>query len=178
MNPKPKTRFYQVRVVKGSEWARIWLTNDGCISIISDYGNYGYWFGAPACEFRRFLIGCGDDYIHNKLSAGEHETDGEATDKNVRAQICALRRSGDLTREEAREEWELRSRTEWCNDFDVGIWYMGTKLTDAHELICYRTPMRVQMFVKVLWPLFIEQLRVELSTGKRPKLAAEAVEET
>lgn len=163
MNPSTKTRFYQVRVPKRSAWARIWITEDGCITTISDHGNYGYWFGAPGCEFRRFLIGCNDDYLSNKFSAGRREVDARATVRRVKEKICRLRLQDRLSREEAAAEWELQRATSWQDAHDQVHWYSNTKLDDAAGVLVHRYPIQVTMFFKVLWPLFIEQLKAELA---------------
>lgn len=162
MNPSPETRFYQVRVPARSEWARIWITDDGCITTISDHGNYGYWFGAPGGEFRRFLIGCNDDYLSNKFSGGKREIDEHATERGVKERICRLRRAGRLSREEAADEWELQRSTSWTDAHDQMRWYNTTRLDDAAEVLVHRCPIQVTMFFKVLWPLFVEKLKAEL----------------
>jgi hypothetical protein len=166
VNPNPVTRFYQVRVEKGHEWARIWITNDGCISIISDYGNFGYWFGSPGCEFRKFLTRCGDDYIQNKLSMGEEQLDQQATERAAKRLVLTNRRDKSLSREQARDEWDAVCAVEWDSEYSRCKWYFEeTKLVDygACEVLQYRTPMRVQMFVKLLWPLFVAALKAELA---------------
>jgi hypothetical protein len=164
---KPITRFYQVRVPNGHEWARIWITSDGCISILSDYGNYGYWFGSPGCEFRRFLTRCDDDYLGRKFTQGEREFDERLTARAARDLVLSNRRDGTLTKEQARDEWDAVLGVDWCDEYSRSKWYFEeTKLVDcgATEVLQYRTPMQVQMFLKVLWPLFIEQLRAELAS--------------
>lgn len=166
MKRKPKTRFYQVRVEKGTEWARIWITDDGCISIVSDYGNFGYWFGSPGCEFRKFLTGCDDSYLSNKFRDGEEEFDEKATRRNARDLVLRNRRDGTLTKEAAQDEWRLVCEVDWGDEYQRARWYFEeTKLADygACEILRYRTPMRVQMFVKHLWPLFIAELETELA---------------
>lgn len=168
MKRNPKTRFYQVRVAdgRGSEWARIWITDDGCISIVSDYGNFGYWFGAPGGEFRRFLTGCGDDYLMNKFAEGEKELDQSATERAAKDLVLGNRRDRTLTTEQAQDEWDAVCAVDWQDEYVRSRWYFEeTKLVDcgACDVLQYRTPMRVQMFVKVLWPLFVECLEAELA---------------
>lgn len=46
-------------------------------------------------------------------------------------------------------------------------WYFEeTKLVEygASDVLKFRTPMHVQMFVKHLWPLFIAEIKAELAT--------------
>jgi|GEM_PF-2930322 hypothetical protein len=166
MNPNPTTRFYQVRAVEHrSEWARIWITDDGCISILSDYGNYGYWFGAPGGEFRRFLTNCGDDYITNKLSEGRRNLDQRATELNAKRLVLRARRDRSIDRETARDEWNAVRDVEWDNEYSRSKWYFEeTKLVDygATEVLVYDYPQQLQAFVRVLWPVFIAALTEEI----------------
>lgn len=165
MNPKPVTRFYQVRVPGRSEWARIWITDDGCITTISDHGNYGYWFGAPGCEFRKFLTGCGDDYILNKLSEGKREVNHDLTVAALRKKFWALMGDGDIDKSQADQEEEHLEGVDFSNGEARGIWFSNTGLDamTASECMVREYPMQLRMFVKVLWPLFIEQLKAELA---------------
>ena len=165
MTRKPKTRFYQVRVAKGMEWARIWITDDGCISVMSDYGDFGYWFGSPGCEFRKFLTGCGDDYLMNKFRDGKMQFDSHATERAARKLVLKARRSKSIDKETAREEWGYVCDVDWSDEYLRLKWYFEeTKLVDwgACEVLHFRVPMHVQMFVKELWPPFVAQLQAEL----------------
>lgn len=62
----PASRFYMVS--HQGDWARIWVTDDGSIVILSSYGAFGYWFTHPGCEIRRFLSGSGPDYLAGKFA--------------------------------------------------------------------------------------------------------------
>jgi len=161
----PTTRFYQVRG-EHRTWARIWITSDGCISIFSDYGVFGYWFGAPGGEFRKFLTGCGDDYLRDKFSDGEREFDQSGTERAAKDLVLRARRDQDIDREEAREEWDAVLGVDWGCEYSRSKWYFEeTKLVDwaASEILQRRIPMHVQMFVKELWPLFMAELEAELA---------------
>jgi hypothetical protein len=173
VNPNTVTRFYQVRVPKRSEWARIWITEDGCVSILSDYGNYGYWFGGlPECGMRAFLVRCGDDYLSAKFSAGKREIDCSATELAVKCEITSRRREGDLGREEARKEWGLMRGVNWNSELEQWDWARESKLTEE-PWRCFvdRYPIQVTMFLKELWPLFVEQLKAELA-AEAPSVGA------
>jgi len=156
----PVTRFYEVKPGK-SGWARIWITDDGCISVMSDWGNYGYWFGSPGCEFRLFLTGCDDDYIGNKFAAGKTEFDGEETVEAVRERILYLRRQCRLSHADAQREWRALPKY-FDTPEDFASWVRETKLQDVYEYSRYSRPHAVQQFVKQVWPLFIGQLKAEL----------------
>ncbi len=159
----PTTRFYEVKPGK-SGWARVWITDDGCISIMSDGGNYGYWFGAPGCEFRKFLMGCDDDYLGNKFAGGKKEFDGEETADAARELILRHRREKSLSAEDARREWSglptmFEHEMDWVrwveNETELGVDY-------THDLGRYVRPHAVRQFLKHTWPLFIEQIKAQL----------------
>jgi hypothetical protein len=163
-HPNPTTRFYEVKPGK-SGWARIWITDDGCISVMSDWGNYGYWFGSPECEFRLFLTGCDTDYIGGKFAGGKTEFDGEETADAARELVLRHRRSGKLNAADARREWDAIP-TAFDHEIDYAEWVnhettLGFDYT--HDLGCYMRPYAVQQFVKHVWPLFVEQLKAELA---------------
>lgn len=158
----PLTRFYEIKPGR-SGWARIWITDDGCITIMSDWGNYGYWFGDPAMEFRAFLLGCDNDYLGRKFSAGETELDADATARGIKERILHSRRYGSWSKALARVEWQLVKSTYFDDEHARQWWYEHTELSDASDALCYRTPRKVQFFLKNVWPLFVGQLRAELA---------------
>lgn len=157
---QPVTRFYAVR--KGIEWARFWVTDDGCLSIVSDYGNYGYWWGAPGMEFRLFLSRDRDtDYLASKLWSGQRQVFKiDATRKEIKRAIIRERRGGHIDRERARQEWELLNGLD--DEFDLRHWWENTRLPGAEELPEYGYPGQLSAFLERLWPLFVDALRAEL----------------
>lgn len=199
MNTNPKTRMYTVRVPSErggfatSPWARIWITEDGCFTSISDHGNYGYWWGdiGPDDDFRQFLIDCDPGYyITTKLSHGVTEFDGAATVQLIRERILQSRRCGSLTRNEAAYEWDLvhpkptgpswrcgtrGHHSEMETQSDGERWYAATRLPDASELFAYHPPSRLLMFMKKIWPEFVKLLQAELDS-ERKKTGAKTVE--
>ena len=161
----PVTRFYFVRDVGSWGWARVWITDDGCISTISDYGNYGYWFGSPGCEFRKFLIGIHAEYLVRKFTESDKSVcNGEKSFKAIKREICERRRRGSLDRLQAREEWELAHEHRDMGAQEQVHWYEHTKL-DAPEILVYEKEhvQQVEAFAEHVWPLFVEQLKVELA---------------
>lgn len=167
--PRPqKTYFYQVRPARGSEWARIWITDDGCFTTISDYGNYGYWWGCPGMEFREFLIGCGPDYVLTKLTSGRRDKlNGHKSVKRIQEYILSHRRERDWSKERAREEWELLDRYSDLDDiFNQVHWYEQTTIDCAYEYLVYEGSQQAAAFVRELWPLFVEALKRELAAER------------
>jgi hypothetical protein len=165
MKKAPLTRFYQLPNQKGEGWARIWITDDGCFTCLSDYGDYGYWWSSPGCEFREFLCRIDDSYLMGKLGRDD-QYDGEATWDAIKSEIITLRRDGSLSPEEAREEWDLLvEHHSDLRDFteDFARWHDKTSLNDAYELRRTCFPGQLRGFVEHVWPRFVALLRAELA---------------
>jgi hypothetical protein len=158
-SPNPVTRLYEIRAGK-SGWARIWITDDGCITILSDYGNYGYWFGAPDCEFRKFLTDCDDDYLGSKFANGRQVFDGEETVDAIREHILRTRRDKRIDADLARREWDALG-TSFDNEVEFAYWLRDTGL--GGEFSRYVRPHAIGHFLKQVWPLFMAELRRELA---------------
>lgn len=165
-------RFYDIRVKEPGfgtrTWGRFFLTSDGSLTIQSDYGNYAYWWTHPGCEIRRFLCRDGeDDYIANKFSEGERVCDDDASVRNVKREILRLRREGTLSRDQARDEWDLlREHDELSDQVARTRWHDETRLGEhigmVSELFVYVLPYKLQGFMRVLWPAFVEALEREM----------------
>ncbi len=154
-------------------WGRFFLTTDGTLGIVSDYGNYGYWWTHPGCEIRQFLIGCEPDYIIGKLAGGATEYDAEETGRRIKREILRLRRTRDLSQKGARDEYELLARHDAVSDQRLlFLWYEETRLHEVvevvSELFVYSKPFQLQGFMKVLWPAFIAKLEEELAAEALP----------
>lgn len=96
----PITRFYQIKPGQ-SGWARIWITDDACFTCISDWGNYGHWWGGPGKEFRLFLAGCDDSYLTGCFIAGDR--------KNTPKVRAFLKNVWPLFMQQLREELQAES---------------------------------------------------------------------
>lgn len=163
------TRFYRIRVPGRWGWARIWITNDYSISVLSDFGNFGYWWAPEAQEFRRFLIRISSDsyegYLYNKFTSGRRTVcDADASLKRIKQHILDYRRDRHYTREFARAEWDLIHQCQDLNEHERVDWYDSTQLSDAHELLAYEpdNAHQIRAFLKDIWPLFIASLEEEL----------------
>lgn len=168
MRRPQKIYFYQVRPPGRFEWARIWLTDDGCFSTVSDYGNYGYWWGSPGGEFRRFLTGCGPDYVLTKLTSGrQQKINGQKSVERIKEYILSHRRDGDWDKERARDEWRLICGNSDLDDiFNQVHWYEQTTIDCPYEYFVYEGSQQAAAFVQELWPLFVEELRKELEAER------------
>jgi len=161
----PSTTLYQIRFRQWG-WARMWVTPDWCLAIMSDWGNYAYWWPPDPYDFREFLLRCDSGYLARKLSAGKQELDTEATERWIKEQICRLRRERRWNRQLARDEWEL-ARCDFESESDRQWWYQHTKLDDAWEAFQYRTPMQLQMFLRHCWPLLMIEVRRDMGRPLR-----------
>lgn len=166
------TWMYSVRH-RQSGWARAWVTSDGCLSIMSDWGSYAYWWDRRHPTDRNsdhpdFLCRAGVEYITTKLAGGKEELDAKATERGIKARITRLRREGQLTREGALREWELVHATSFDDEGDRWSWYYKTKLPEAWDALEYRTPMQLQMFMKHAWSLLVAEIQKDLVPATAP----------
>lgn len=158
-------RRYDVRGERGQWLATVFLGAEGIFSTVSDYGNYGYWWGAIGGDgdIRRFLLNSerDPDYFRIKLNPTSHY-DGEATCEAIRKQIIEWRKDGTMSREEAREEYD-RAETA-CADFRD--WYEETEIEDAGEFYVTKPDAQAVAFVEKVMPRLCEMLRAELAAEK------------
>ena len=167
-------RRYDVRTEGGAWLAVVFLGADGFFSTVSDYGNYGHWWGSTGRDdFRDFLCGTSADYLVGKFSP-EWEMDPDASEIEVKKCIIRLRREGTLTADEARAEWELLS---YVRDGDDGGWWANTDLGKhawpADLWLQRRSPQAVA-FVEKVMPRLVLMLRAEMAAEKEV-LAVERV---
>jgi hypothetical protein len=159
-------RRYDVRGERGQWLATVFLGADGVFSTVSDYGNYGYWWSAIGGDgdIRRFLLRSEEDpgYFRIKLDAST-EYDGEATEGEVRKAMLQWRREGTLTKEQARQEWEIADYAR----ADFRDWHDATDM-DVYPDDFYRDRPNPQAvaFVEKVMPRLCEMLRAELAAEK------------
>ena len=179
-----RTHYYALRSDR-LWWARIWVTSDGLITIASDYGHFGYWFGMPGCEFRKFLTQCDPGprgYMAIKLSDGRRVYDADTTVRRIREEVVRLRRQKEFDREVARELWN--SVTEHNldeHDHDVRAWLDEELVQDhlgyeAWEYFSRMIPSEVQDFMIAVWPVFVEKLKADLLAESKSEAFRERAE--
>lgn len=163
----PVTRYYQVRR-PGHWWARFWVTSDGCVSIMSDWGNWGYWWTHPGCELREFLCRIDDDYLLRKLCSGRRDELNEArSERSIKEHILEYRRRGWYESDFARREWDLVRQSSFSNEVEAHQWYLETEIQDAYELLRYEPSRQCQAFIEHCWPLFRVELRRDIGAPLR-----------
>lgn len=154
---------YDVPSVKHEGWAVVVIDSRGFLGVFSDYGNYAYHWTHFGDDFKKFLAQLDWDYLYGKLMQlrDARVYDGSATLANIRNRIVELRREGQLTYDEAREEWTLAADSEIDDHSSIGyaLWYQQTNLPDANELYETRNDLQCEQFCQKVWPRFIELLK-------------------
>lgn len=166
----------------GNGWALIYLGPRGEFTAQSDYGNFAYWWShvggneaKPYIErFLEFLSRERFDthYFTGKLAAGRKVFDGDRAAQLVRERLLDLRKSGGITREMARHEWDQLDDYGFENEFSFAEWLHETSLEDAYEFACYSPDPQACFFVdrimeKWLAPLIRTSLLAEEPHGQR-----------
>ncbi len=153
---------YDMPPIQCEGWAVVVMCSDGYFSTVSDYGNYAFWWTHHARDdFRKFILSADDDYVRRKLDPEKHY-DGNTTLWIVKSAIIRLRREGEWTRDQAREEWDLLDEYDLYEAEGFSRWYEATKIPDAHE--CYHQSPSAQImgFVEHTLPRLKQLIRAEL----------------
>ena len=133
--------FIEISARSSGEWCRLLLEEStGMVQLISSCGTYSYqWASIGERTLAQFLAGCDSDYLGRKFLGTEIRVPDETESaKFIRERVVEMRRSGELSSDEAREEYELAkelghggiSWDEWCCDTNLGdAWeYRMTKI--------------------------------------------------
>ena len=146
-----------------SGWAIVFVDSLGTFSSVGDYGNFGHKWpsnGFGEC-FRTFLLGCDADYIRRKLC---HDTDydGRATCAAIKEEILRARRAGGMTRERAREEWDLLAKhDDVYSEYDLILWSQNSTI-DPSEISRRAPPPGVLAFCTKTLPRLKDLIRSQL----------------
>jgi hypothetical protein len=172
-------------VVRGPNrgWAIVVLGSDGYFSALSDWGGYAYmWTHHGHTDFREFFLkkdfAKHPDYMAEKLGR-RRVYDGVQTFQGIARRILSSRRSGYLSKEEARKEWnhfeevaagqygmKLRDGGE-LSQWDFRTWHDGTSLSDAGEAACHSHDPQAVGFVTNILPLLADAIQAELAAEQR-----------
>lgn len=159
-------------------WAVIMISEDGFVSIQSDYGEYSYnWQSIGEQTIKEFLISCDKGYITNKFGGQlPKEFNIDKTRDNIKKDILEKRKGYDLSEEEARVFWDtcdtlhasdkndflaamedstFHDRREFCllDLYDGDISSVEFVMEDSFQL---------KSFMNEIWPEFIGALKQEL----------------
>jgi hypothetical protein len=150
-------------------WATFFVRDNGQLSIMSDYGDWNYWWHSFGDDFKAFLCGLGDDYIMDKLSCGKRELNFNKTIQNIKDNIVECRNSRDMDSDLALACWDEIEALEYCDDIDLFYAEMLMNCPDIMNLVydnnaselpisreyCYH----LKAFVDKFWPMFTNKLK-------------------
>lgn len=142
------------------------------VMINSDYGSFGYYWGATGPDPRKFLCEIDMHYAMNKLtSCNLYEPDPDKYSDEVKESIIGARKEQYLDKDQAREAWDdMLSIVE--DSASVDLMYhqlVDHELFEAvfgdHEGLPCATRVRptVVAFWDNVWKPFVKQLQSELS---------------
>jgi hypothetical protein len=145
-------------------WAIILLDDTGTFTAVSDYGNYAFRWTSFGPNFRQFLSQINDGYLMSKITFGwEHKIDLAATSRGIKDYILEQRRSRDLSKEAARDEWDLvELNLEDDNQCGFQDWCASTEIGDSWEFAVDAVDRDAEAFVEHVWPRFVELLEADL----------------
>ncbi len=163
MSATAKMWRYSLPSIQGQGWAVVIIDSTGFFSTVSDWGNYAYWWSGHGREdFREFLLTADADYVQRKLKPQE-EYKPEATLKAIRTHILRLRRSEELEREEARDEWNLLDRQHLYTEICFSEWMHDTGLPGPWEFAVSGPSGDILAFCANVMPRLKEAIRAELA---------------
>lgn len=141
------------RIEKTFDWAVAFVTEDGFFSVVSDYGNYGYYWSEPGTHILKFLGERGNpDYFLSKLSPVQ-EVNFDATCRAIRDSILQMRRTQGIDSDTAEMFW---TDIEAVEHSDMGLEEFDRENGGAFP--DYRLPrvmkhdVQAQQFMKIIWP--------------------------
>lgn len=147
------------------------LDSTGFFAAVTSYGNYAYrWHCTGKEDFREFIVSCTEtSYLLDKLvGRSNKEYDAEATLENVKEEIINLRRQEELTKIEAREEWNILDIYDDLRDeFSFREWEEITRLSDVWENIVNSYNEDDLYFANHLMPRLIGKIKEELEEEKK-----------
>lgn len=145
----------------------------GTISIVSDFGNWGFvWGGIPPEEgIMKFLLSCDEGYLGGKLLLDDSRVyDHPATVAYVREEILTSRRAGHLTKKKAADEWALfQELKDDDSEFGFFRFYESSGFPDPGEFYCSKKASsdQLEMFFRECWPKVRESMQ-KILDGVQP----------
>lgn len=144
-------------------WAKLLWDDDGRVIILSDYGDWTYYWGCrgKGVSVAQFLSKLDEQYMGKKMLGADYWVpDDDATAGYIRSQILDQRRRASLGKDLARSEWETVQRyddgdigfEQWGNetDFFSDDWYEYRQTTGDS---CWNN------FWEKLWVLIVPELK-------------------
>lgn len=161
---------YTVPRNKETSWAIVTINEDGRLQVLSDYGDFSYWFNGIGGPVRQFFLDLENDprYLLLKLSPGRI-FDDLLTIKTIKETILRKRLRRMMSRDAAREEWELLKR--YASRLNDGShvfleWAQYTLLEDPLDFATYRRDAGATFFAHKVWPKVCDLIREQLFKEK------------
>jgi hypothetical protein len=167
---KSHVESYKVRHSTGMYWADITIDSNDCkgrIQIASDFGDYQYYWGACGSPFKEFLLRIGIHYAAAKFGT-DRWFDSDKTISDYKHAIRESRQCQSISREEARELYdELKNLADCIHEHEfVHIMWEQRKLMNFFDNcpdLSRDISPQFKTFWKHVWPVFLNELRNELS---------------
>jgi hypothetical protein len=146
-------------------WGIFFVSSDGIVTCVSDYGNYGHrWpFNYDKDgDFREWLVDFDTNYIRRKMAPSCEEDDVDATRERIMSTLLTMRRAMRITRDQAMEWWvELHNIGDII---DMVNWMRETEFPGAwdHDIVKV-VPPDVRAFEERLLPRLQAAVRAELA---------------
>lgn len=156
---------YALPTVKGEGWGIFLLDSTGMFAAFTDYGNYCYkWTHHGKADFRIFLLGIekSASYVCEKLGGRRDRFMPKETVQNIKERVIEYRRDGSLTKERAREEWDLVESIDFDDPRGMYDWVNDSKLSEAYEYLVYDFDADLKCFVKNLLPRLSRAIEADL----------------
>ena len=147
-------------------------TQNGVLSIVSNYGSMGYRWEAPGNDFKKFLTEVNTEYLMAKLKKRVFDLDG--TIKNMKEWVISCRREKNCTKKEARYVYDdVISEIGQYYIQDEGFFWgiINGSLDDIKKIdMDYFEGIEVatkwtdydKYFINHIWKAFVEQLKQEI----------------
>lgn len=179
---------YSLPSEKGKGWGIVHLDNNGFFAAITDWGDYTHlwrpvgWKSPEDHDFRRWFLTLDDSYIIRKIGGHGHgphtEIDHEGTIRAFREWICESRRSGGLSRTQARGEWEnLDAYAANPCDESLHAFLQSSTIDAAYEGVRRRPTAMLSSFVRLILPRLRAAIREELARDEPTTVAPERATE-
>jgi len=161
---------YTLPALTGVEgWGIFLIDSTGMFAAVTDYGNYAYkWSNYGNGDFRKFVIDIArsPDYVVEKLCQDyKKEYRGAETFKSIKEYIIESRRYGSLTKNHAREEWNILCDPDYEELSYIETfhdWYQKTTIEYASEFPIYDYPRSAYAMAQKLLPRLAVIIQQEL----------------
>jgi hypothetical protein len=138
----------------------------GYISIVGSFGEFGYYFGNCAHDFKSFLAGCDHGYLTNKFFGTEARVfDCQKTVIELKRFIIERRRSSRVSKEIAREMFDSVKEADGHNS-EEAFWISVSDMPRFYDWEIYDKGVRLTNpqavgFFGDIWPGFVAEIQSE-----------------